>query len=141
MSESNTPQPTPTPNEGVAVWELVISDMRERDQFGRHKYGTPLQVFNGRNPLVDAYQEVLDLAVYLRQEIEERKKMNAEISGLRLYSLTLRKILQDVRGFVSEELESRISSYLPNPTLEEEQQLKEARNALFAIESGLSREP
>lgn len=43
------------------------------DKFGRRKYGTPLQPFNGRDPLVDAYQEVLDLAVYLRQAIWERE--------------------------------------------------------------------
>lgn len=68
-----TPQPSPTPSAGPNCWDLVIADMRERDQFGRAKYGTPLQPFNGRDPLVDAYQEVLDLAVYLRQAIEERK--------------------------------------------------------------------
>lgn len=54
------------------MWELVIEDMRERDQVGRRRYGTPLQAHNGRRALVDAYQEALDLVVYLRQEIEER---------------------------------------------------------------------
>lgn len=56
------------------IWELVIEDMRDRDAVGRERYGTPLQAGNGRNALVDAYQEALDLAVYLRQEIEERKQ-------------------------------------------------------------------
>ena len=37
------------------------------------EHGTPLQAHNGRDPLVDAYQEALDLAVYLRQAIEERR--------------------------------------------------------------------
>ena len=40
---------------------------------GIEKYGTVLQPNNGRNALVDAYQEALDLAVYLRQRIEEDK--------------------------------------------------------------------
>lgn len=40
---------------------------------GRARYGTPLQAGNGRDALVDAYQEALDLCVYLRQAIEERK--------------------------------------------------------------------
>lgn len=66
-------QPPPIPNEKPAVWNLVITDMRERDQVGRQRYGTPLQPHNGRDALVDAYQEALDLAVYLRQEIEERR--------------------------------------------------------------------
>ena len=50
--------------------------MRERDNIGREKYHTPLQPFNGRDPLIDAYQEALDLAVYLRQAIYERAISN-----------------------------------------------------------------
>lgn len=66
-------QPPPIPNQSRPVWELVIDDMRERDHVGRQRYGTPLQTHNGRDPLVDAYQEALDLVVYLRQAIEERR--------------------------------------------------------------------
>ena len=65
-------QPPPQRNGNPAVWDLVIADMKARDQLGRERYGTPLQPFNGRDALVDAYQEALDLAVYLRQAIEER---------------------------------------------------------------------
>lgn len=65
-------QPAPERTTGPAIWELVIADMHERDQLGRERYGTPLQAHNGRDPLVDAYQEALDLVVYLRQAIEER---------------------------------------------------------------------
>ena len=46
--------------------------MEERNRIGTEKYGTPLQSHNGRDALVDAYQEILDAAVYLRQAIEER---------------------------------------------------------------------
>lgn len=38
-------------------------------------YGRPLETFNGRNPAQDAYEEALDLAVYLRQLLEERAVM------------------------------------------------------------------
>lgn len=55
------------------VWLLVLKDMEERRLHGIEKYGVPVQPHNGRDPLIDAYQEVLDLAVYLRQEIEQRK--------------------------------------------------------------------
>ena len=65
-------QPKSKPNDSVPIWELVIADMKDRDRVGRVRYGTPLQAFNGRDALVDAYQESLDLSVYLRQEIEER---------------------------------------------------------------------
>jgi hypothetical protein len=47
--------------------------MYERDKIGRERYSTPLQAHNGRDALVDAYQEALDLVVYLRQVIEERE--------------------------------------------------------------------
>ena len=67
----STPEPAPRRTDGRPVWDLVIDDMRQRDAEGRRKYGTPLQAFNGRRPLVDAYQEALDLVVYMRQAIEE----------------------------------------------------------------------
>lgn len=65
----STPQHAPI---SQAVWPLVIADMRKRNDDGRHKYGVPLETFNGRDALIDAYQEALDLCVYLRQAIEER---------------------------------------------------------------------
>jgi hypothetical protein len=43
----------------------IIDDMRQRDAMGRERYGVPLTADNGRNHLVDAYQEALDLLVYL----------------------------------------------------------------------------
>jgi hypothetical protein len=67
-------QPDPILNESTPIWELVISDMKERDSVGRERYGVPLQANNGRDALIDAYQEALDLVVYLRQAIEERDK-------------------------------------------------------------------
>lgn len=67
-----TDQPPPQQNDSTPIWELVIADMHERDHVGRQRYGTPLQANNGRDALIDAYQEALDLVVYLRQLIEER---------------------------------------------------------------------
>lgn len=83
-----TPEPAPLPNDKPALWDLVIedvkemsahltlipiiADMRARDVFGRAKYGTPLQAGNGRDAIVDAYQEALDLCVYLKQVLVEK---------------------------------------------------------------------
>ena len=64
--------PAPQDQTKPAVWDLVIDDMKDRDRIGRARYGTPLQPFNGRDVLLDAYHEALDLAVYLRQAIFER---------------------------------------------------------------------
>jgi len=77
------PEPDPIPNSQPPVWEQVIADMRERDATGRAKYGVPLQAFNGRKPLIDAYQEVLDLAVYLRQHVIEDREKDVELKRLR----------------------------------------------------------
>lgn len=65
-------QPPPVASSGD-VWQLVMVDMADRRNVGIDRYGTPLQAMNGRDALVDAYQEALDLAVYLRQAIEERR--------------------------------------------------------------------
>ena len=50
---------------------LVLVDMRDRDLVGRERYGTPLTSHNGRDHLVDAYQEILDSVVYLANELDE----------------------------------------------------------------------
>lgn len=66
------PQSAPTESDHPAAWDLVLADMAERDRMGQRKYGVRLAPHNGRDALVDAYQEALDLAVYLRQAIYER---------------------------------------------------------------------
>ena len=69
----NEHQPAPQPSTGD-VWALVLADMEDRRRLGIERYGVPLQAHNGRDALIDAYQEALDLAVYLRQAIEERDR-------------------------------------------------------------------
>ena len=53
------------------VARLVEADMRERERIGIARYGTPLQAHNGRDARWDAYEEFLDGAAYLRQDVEE----------------------------------------------------------------------
>lgn len=65
-------QPAPRASTAPAVWGLVQKDMIDRDSFGKEKYGVRLQPNNGRDFLSDAYQEALDLAVYLRGALYER---------------------------------------------------------------------
>lgn len=67
-----TSQPAPTPTAGPALWDLVIEDMKARDDFGRNKYGMRLQADNGRDVLKDIADELLDAVVYLRQLRYER---------------------------------------------------------------------
>lgn len=63
----------PDPEKGNAdIWPLVLDDIRAKVNAGRVKYGTVLQSHNGRDALLDAYQEAIDLVFYLRQVIVER---------------------------------------------------------------------
>ncbi len=85
----NKPQPPPLPTDRTATWDLILADMRarepepelhaailrdmvERDAIGAAKYGVRHTSHNGRDNLIDAYQEHLDAAVYLRAEMAER---------------------------------------------------------------------
>ncbi len=66
----NTPEPPPKKGK-VVVMDEVIKDMKQRKADGIEKYGRPLETFNGRRALVDAYQEALDLCIYLKQHLLE----------------------------------------------------------------------
>lgn len=71
MSDATRKEPAPQPGRQV-VLDAVIVDLEMRAEFGRKKYGTYLQTFNGRDALIDAYQEALDLVMYLKQALLER---------------------------------------------------------------------
>ncbi len=71
MSNAFTHEPEPVPGR-INVAEYVLRDVEERVSAGEKKYGVKLQTHNGRDALWDAYQEALDLVMYLRQAILER---------------------------------------------------------------------
>lgn len=75
-SEFDT-QKDPIKNDSEPIWKLVIEDMQKRDNTGFKKYGTRLQAFNGRNSVIDIYEELLDAVVYMKQQIEEKKEIVA----------------------------------------------------------------
>lgn len=66
-------QPDPTENEksGVVILK-VMQDLENQAEKGLQYYGTVLKTHNGRDALQDAYEEALDLAMYLAQAIMER---------------------------------------------------------------------
>lgn len=65
-------EPDPKPG-GEVVLTHVIRDLQDRAEMGIRKYGTYLRTGNGRDALMDAYQEALDLVMYLRQSLLERE--------------------------------------------------------------------
>lgn len=71
MSNASDHQPPPCPGREV-VLHAVTQDLYDRAEEGKRKYGGYLMTHNGRDALWDAYQEALDLVMYLRQAIMER---------------------------------------------------------------------
>lgn len=66
-------QALPQTNQRAIVQDLVVADIEERKAHGIRKYGTALQAGNGRSMLRDAYEEALDLAIYLRGLLAEER--------------------------------------------------------------------
>lgn len=54
------------------VFPALIADIKAREQVGIRRYKQTLKTFDGRDNLRDAYEEALDLAVYLKKEIMQR---------------------------------------------------------------------
>lgn len=52
--------------------EALIRAIKIRRDLGVRKYGRPLEAHNGRDALLDAWQEAVDLAAYLTQMRIER---------------------------------------------------------------------
>lgn len=64
-------QPLPKPG-GINVQAALRDALTEREEYGRRKYGRPLETHNGRDALTDAWEEALDLLTYLTQLRLER---------------------------------------------------------------------
>lgn len=75
-------QPLPNPNDLPAVQDQVIADIEERKTVGLERYGTLLQPLNGRSAMRDAYEESLDLVMYLRQIREEHRLLADRVRNL-----------------------------------------------------------
>lgn len=58
----------------TTIFEMVKHDLEMRDRLGWWEYGRPLLPHDGRDSLQEAYEEALDLAVYLRKAIAERER-------------------------------------------------------------------
>lgn len=65
-------QAMPVASDSPVMHKLVQDDLEARLQVGIKRYGQPLQARNGRDALVDLYEELLDACVYIKQAIWER---------------------------------------------------------------------
>jgi hypothetical protein len=90
--------------------ELEDAFQKQFDK-GLVKYGVPLHTFNGRDAGVDALEELVDLAVYLKQ-LRMEHQMIAEIL---LYTLCHENI--DIR--LPREVVTRLDAIAKGATIEE----------------------
>lgn len=77
------------PDEERRLLQAIEEDLVRRTDLGVSRYGTPLQTFNGRDALLDAYEELLDATKYLKQYILEQN-----LTRLEAYTYVLRALEQ-----------------------------------------------
>jgi len=58
----------------MSSWNAVIKDMLDRNEFGAHKYNKYLDQDTNEDMIQHAYEEALDLAVYLKTLILQRQE-------------------------------------------------------------------
>jgi hypothetical protein len=109
--DPETDQQLPTPNAAPYVQDEVIADIEERKQHGIRKYGTALQAGNGRDMLRDAYEEALDLAIYLRGALDEQGGVPSVPAPAPIPVLALRR-LRSPEGHWDPVLEDRVREAL-----------------------------
>jgi hypothetical protein len=91
------------------VLPLVLSDMRAHEALGRAVYGTPLTAGNGRDHLIDAYQELLDGCVYLMNELVVRHvPLTGRLTEEKVPDWPERSYQQDVRALCLLQIRSAI---------------------------------
>jgi hypothetical protein len=54
-----------------SIQDQVIEDLEHRKQLGLSTYGTLLYPHNGRDALLDLYEELLDACCYIKQFLIE----------------------------------------------------------------------
>ena len=82
MSKAADEQPLPNKSEGPDITSLVRDDLELRAQKGEETYGQRLRPHIGRNALLDAYQEALDLSVYLKQRMVEEEAFLSRLDSM-----------------------------------------------------------
>jgi hypothetical protein len=80
--DPETDQPAPKPG-GYPVQAVLIEALKQRMQFGLKKYGRPLETNNGRDPLLDMWEEMLDMVSYFTQFVLEQ---GVKLPGLEAFA-------------------------------------------------------
>jgi hypothetical protein len=75
------PQPAPVANNHPPIVPQVIDDLKARMAHGIKTYGVALQPHNGRDSGQDAYEEAMDLTLYLKQVVIEMAALRARLAA------------------------------------------------------------
>jgi hypothetical protein len=94
-------QPAPQPH-GARVFDDLIAQLRAREAQGIATYGQTLHADDGRDTLVDAAEEALDLLAYLHKARMQRDALRAERDRLRAALRWALEALGDPPDFTGE---------------------------------------
>ena len=75
--------------------DAIVIDLEKRAKVGSAKYGTPLQTNNGRNALLDLYEEMLDAYMYAVQFAEETGSVQKSVSIASTVMLCLQSVARE----------------------------------------------
>lgn len=81
-------------------WALIRDLLIQRRKFGVEKYGRPLEAHNGREPVKDAQDELIDGFVYIEQAVIERRKI-PRIQALAMMELA-EAIVADIKTMMED---------------------------------------
>ena len=82
-------------NDDNYIGELITRDIQARIDLGKQKYGTVLQSHNGRDALMDSYQESIDLCMYLKQvSVEGKIELGTLYIDALKVSFNIRKLIK-----------------------------------------------
>lgn len=103
-------QPPPQPG-GVVVldeairyvelmgWPGLADDLHARAEMGKDRYGTLLMTHNGRDAVMDCYQECLDALMYITQaKLELPAEESQQLLTARTYLFVATKCLKEFIG-------------------------------------------
>lgn len=105
-------QVAPTGDESATdIQLLVIEDIHKRYEHGVAKYGQGLRTFNGRLTVRDAYEEALDLVVYLRglmSVAEARRSLLVDVVAKQLATFPFQNSEDPAHRAQAEQIVARI---------------------------------
>lgn len=91
------------------IADKVVVDLKARETKGIANYGQSLHASNGRDALVDLYEELLDAVQYAKQVVVENKDDETTHTVRRVYRILWTQVL-DVRDLLDEREQANVQA-------------------------------